>query len=216
MGEQRKIKVLIVDDHPVVRAGLGAIIGYQDDLELVGEAADAAEAIEFFEAYKPDVTVVDLSLPDRSGIELIAILRAKSPDAQFLVMTGRIAGNEIAQALQKGAHAFLFKNAPSEELLTAIRTVHGGGRYLSSTAGRKADEAAKRRDLTARELEVLQWLVLGHSNAQIARAIAVTEDTVKYHVGHILAKLGVSSRSKAVALSLRLGLVQADAEDETP
>jgi DNA-binding NarL/FixJ family response regulator len=210
MNGPPKIKVLVVDDHPVVRAGLGAIVGYQEDLELVGEAANAAEAIELFESGAPDVTLVDLSLPDLSGIELIAILHAKSPVARFLVLTANAGGSEIGKALHAGAHAYLFKNAPSEELLSAIRTVFRGGRYLSPAVGRKADEVAIHPDLTVRELEVLQWIVRGHSNLQIAHEIGVTEDTIKFHVKNILGKLGVGSRSKAVALSLKSGLVKSD------
>jgi DNA-binding NarL/FixJ family response regulator len=210
MSEPPKIKVLVVDDHPVVRAGLCAIVGYQEDLELVGEAASASEAIELFVSRTPDVTLVDLSLPDLSGIELIAILHAKSPAARFLVLTANAGGSEISKALQAGAHAYLFKSAPSDELLSAIRTVFRGGRYLSPAVGRKADEISIRPDLTARELEVLQWLIRGHSNHQIAREMAITNDTVKFHVGNILGKLGVASRSKAVALSQKLDLVKSE------
>ena len=210
MNEPSKIRVMVVDDHPVVRAGLCAIVGYQEDMELVGEAASAAEAIDLFASRAPDVTLVDLSLPDLSGIELITILRATSPVARFLVLTANAGGSEIAKALQAGAHAYLFKNAPSEELLNAIRMVFRGGRYLSPAAGRKADEISVHPDLTARELEVLKWLVRGHSNLQIAREMAVTSDTVKFHVGNILSKLGVTSRTKAVALSHKLGLAQSE------
>lgn len=212
MSGQPKIRVLVVDDHPVVRAGLCAIVGYQEDFELVGEAANAAEAIELFAAHTPDVTLVDLSLPDLSGIELIAILRAKSPLTRFLVLTANAGGSEIGKALHAGAHAYLFKNAPSDELLGAIRMVFRGGRYVSPAVGRMADATASQPDLTARELEVLQWLARGHSNLQISREIGVTEDTVKFHVGNILSKLGVASRSKAVALSHKLGLVQSGAK----
>ncbi|MDB6162838.1 MAG: two component transcriptional regulator, LuxR family [Xanthomonadaceae bacterium] len=210
MSAQPRIRVLVVDDHPVVRAGLVAIVGYQDDFELAGEAASGAEAIALFESRAPDVTLVDLSLPDMSGIELITILRARSPAARFLVLTANAGGSEIANALHAGAQAYLFKNAPSEELLGAIRTVFRGGRYLSPAVGRKADQVAIHPDLTARELEVLHWIVRGHSNLQIAQEIGVTEDTIKFHVKNILGKLGVNSRSKAVALSLRSGLVQSD------
>lgn len=207
MSEQPEITVLVVDDHPVVRAGLCAIIGYQKDLKLVGEAANATEAIELFALNKPDVTLVDLSLPDLNGIALITILHAKSPAARFLVLTADADGNEISKALRAGAHAYLFKDAPSEELLSAIRMVFRGGRFLSPAVGRKTDEVDSRPHLTIRELEVLQWLVRGHSNSQIAREIAVTEDTVKFHVGNILGKFGVTSRSKVAALSHKLGMV---------
>jgi two-component system NarL family response regulator len=208
MSAQPKIKVLVVDDHPVVRAGLCSIVSYQEDLELVGEAANAREAIELFELRTPDVTLVDLSLPDLSGIELIAILRVKSSIARFLVLTANAGGSEIGKAMQAGAHAYLFKNSPAEELLGAIRMIFRGGRYLSPAAGRKVDEIVVHPDLTTRELEVLRWLVRGHSNLQIAREMAVTKDTVKFHVGNILGKFGVTSRSKAVAMSHKLGLVQ--------
>jgi DNA-binding NarL/FixJ family response regulator len=210
MSSQPNIRVLIVDDHPVVRAGLGAIVGYQEDMELVGQAANAAEAIAMFDSNAPDVTLVDLSLPDMSGIELIVILHAKSPVARFLVLTANAGGSEIGKALHAGAHAYLFKNAPSEELLGAIRTVFHGGRYLSPAVGRKADEVDTNPGLTARESEVLQWIVRGHSNLQIAREIGVTEETIKFHVRNVLGKLGVTSRSKAAALALKSGLVQSE------
>jgi DNA-binding NarL/FixJ family response regulator len=205
---QSEIKVMVVDDHPVVRAGLCSIVAYQEDMELVGEAANAAEAIELFALRHPDITLVDLSLPDMGGIDLISLLRTKSSSAQFIVLTANAGGGEIGKALHAGARAYLFKNAPSEELLSAVRTVHRGGRYLSPTVGRLSDEISSHPGLTARELQVLQYLVRGHSNLQIAKEMGVTEDTAKFHVKNVLGKLGVPSRSKAVALSQRLGLVQ--------
>ena len=210
MSTQARIKVLVIDDHPVVLAGLSAIVRYQEDFELVGEATSGNEAIKLFDAHAPDVTLVDLSLPDLSGIELIAILSKKSAAARFIVLTSNAGGSEISKALHAGAHAYLFKNTPSDELLGAIRTVSAGGRYLSRAVVRKADEAATSPGLTARELEVLQWIVRGHSNLLIAREMGVTEDTIKFHIKNVFGKLGVSSRSKAVALSLKSGLVQAD------
>ena len=210
MSVQPKIRVLVVDDHPVVRTGLGAIVSSQRDLELVGEAATAAEAIALFEAHSPDISLVDLSLPDRSGVEVIATLRAKSPLAKFVVLPANLGSSDISKALQAGAHAYLFKDATSDELLTTIRTISRGGRYLSPAVGSRLDKTAGHPDLTARELEVLRCLIRGLSNAQVARKLAVTEETVKTHVGNILGKLGVASRSKAVALSLKSGLVQLD------
>lgn len=210
MNAQPKIKVLVVDDHPVVRAGIGSIVGYQDDFELVGSAATAAEAIGLFDSQAPHVILVDLSLPDISGIELISLLRKRSPDARFLVLTANAGGGEIQKALDAGAHAYLFKNAPADELMNAIRTVFRGGRYLSPAVGRKSDEVLTHPDLTAREIEVLRWIIKGHSNFQIGRELNVTEDTVKFHAKNIFGKLGVNSRSKAVALSLKSGLMQSE------
>jgi DNA-binding NarL/FixJ family response regulator len=210
MNEQSNIRVLVVDDHPLVRDGISAIVDHQEDLDVVGQAANGAEAIALFESLAPDVTLVDLGLPDVGGIELITILHAKSATARFIVLTANAGGGEIAKALHAGAHAYLFKNGPSAELLTAIRAVSSGGRYLSDAVGHLADTVVSHPDLTARELEVLKWIVRGHSNSQIAGEIGVVEETVKSHVKNILMKLGVSSRSKAVALSLQLGLVRLD------
>jgi DNA-binding NarL/FixJ family response regulator len=210
MNVRPNIKVLVVDDHPIVRDGISAIVDHQHDLDVVGQAANAAEAIALFESLSPDVTLVDLGLPDISGIELIAILRAKSAAARFIVLTANAGGSEIAQAMHAGAHAYLFKNVPSEELLTAIRAVFGGGQYMSAAVGRVSDEIAARPDLTARELEVLKWIVRGHSNAQIAAEMGVVEETIKSHIKNIFVKLRVSSRSKAAALAQKLGLVRSN------
>jgi DNA-binding NarL/FixJ family response regulator len=210
MNVRPNIKVLVVDDHPIVRDGISAIVDHQHDLDVVGQAANAAEAIALFESLAPDVTLVDLGLPDISGIELIAILRAKSAAARFIVLTANAGGSEIAQAMHAGAHAYLFKNVPSEELLTAIRAVFGGGQYMSAAVGRVSDEIAGRPDLTARELEVLKWIVRGHSNAQIAAEMGVVEETIKSHVKNIFVKLRVTSRSKAAALAQKLGLVRSN------
>ncbi|WP_162349364.1 response regulator [Pseudoxanthomonas gei] len=211
MNALSNIRVLVVDDHPLVRDGISAIVDHQTDLDVVGQAANAAEAIALFESLAPDVTLVDLGLPDIGGIPLIAMLHAKSATARFIVLTANAGGGEIAKALHAGAHAYLFKNGPSAELLTAIRAVSAGGKYLSHAVGHLADSVASHPGLTARELEVLTWIVRGHSNSQIANELGVVEDTVKSHVKNILMKLGVSSRSKAAASGLQLGLVRLDA-----
>lgn len=210
MNALSNIRVLVVDDHPLVRDGISAIVDHQSDLDVVGQAANAAEAIALFESLAPDVTLVDLGLPDIGGIELITILHAKSVTARFIVLTANAGGGEIAKALHAGAHAYLFKNGPSAELLTAIRAVSAGGKYLSHAVGHLADSVAAHPGLTARELEVLTWIARGHSNSQIAGELHVVEDTVKSHVKNILMKLGVSSRSKAVATGVQRGLVQLD------
>jgi DNA-binding NarL/FixJ family response regulator len=210
MSKQPKIRVLMVDDHPIVRLGISAVISSQPDLSLVGAAATAEEGIKLFEKHAPDVTLVDVSLPDMNGVELIGVLRTKSPLANFIVLTANQGGNDIAKALQLGARAYLFKDATSDELLNTIRTVALGGKYLSPAVATKLDATASRPELTARELEALRCMVRGHSNSQIADALCVSEDTAKTHVRHILDKLGVNSRSKAVALGLKSGLVQSD------
>ena len=210
MNDSARIRIMLVDDHPVVRAGLTGIIATQPDLEFVGDAANAAEAITLFERQAPDLSLVDLSLPDRSGIELIGILHAKSPQAKFVVLSANLGGNDISRALQAGAHAYLSKDVSAEELLTTIRNVSRGARYLSSAVGNKVDGAVAHPHLTARELDVLRCIARGDSNSQIATELALGEETVKTHVKHILGKLGVTSRSKAAAQSIKSGLIEAD------
>ena len=210
MSESSGTRVLIVDDHPVVRSGLAAIVSDQEDLQLVGQAANAGEAISLFKRHYPDVTLVDLSLPDMNGIDLIAALRSMSKSAYFLVLTTRIGGSDIVRALHAGAHAYLFKDTSSEELLAAIRTVAKGGRYTPPAVGRRADELPNGMDLTSRERELLLWLARGLSNREIGEKFGITEETVKTHMKNILGKLGVDTRSQVVAMCLKAGLVHAD------
>lgn len=201
------IRVLLVDDHPVVRSGLAAIISDQPDLELAGEAATAEQAMAVFERGAPDVSLVDLSLPDMDGVDLIAALSKVHKGVYFLVLTTRTGGDDINRALHAGAHAYLFKDTSSEELLSAIRTVAQGGRYVPPAVGRRAEQSPNALDLTVREREVLLWLARGCSNEGISAALGITEETVKSHMKNILGKLGLKSRSEAVALCLRAGLV---------
>jgi DNA-binding NarL/FixJ family response regulator len=178
------IKVLVVDDHPQVRSGISAIVNYQDDLEVVGQAATAAEAIALFESLGPDVTLVDLGLPDLGGIELITILRAKSATARFIVLTANAGGAEIAKALHAGAHAFLFKDGTSTELFTAIRKASTGGRFPSDAVDYSADSIAARTGLMARARDVMKWIWRGHSKSLIADEAGAAADMVKSHAKH--------------------------------
>lgn len=207
MIEPSSISVLVVDDHPLVRDGISAIVDHQADLKVVGQAASAEEAMVMFDTLAPDVTLVDLGLPEIGGIELITLLHARSPAARFIVLTANAGGGEIAKALHAGADAYLFKNGPSAELLTAIRIVSAGGKYLSNAVGHLANSMAKRPALTTRELEVLVWITRGQSNSQIASGLGVTEDTVKSHVKNVLTKLEARSRTEAAAIGQRLGLI---------
>jgi len=202
-----KTRVMIVDDHPIVRSGLAAIISDQDDFEMVGEAADGAQAIALFKAQRPTVVLVDLSLPDMDGIDLIATLNRNGASAYFLVLTTRTGGDDINRALRAGAHAYLFKDTASEELLAAIRTVAQGGRYVPPVVGRRAEQLPNATELTTREREVLLWLARGCSNDAIGEALGITTETVKSHMKSILGKLGLKSRSEVVTVCLRAGLV---------
>ena len=208
--EPRPIRVLVVDDHPIVRSGLAAIISDQADLQLVGEAADAREACALFERFRPGVVLVDLSLPDMDGIDLIAALKRIAPGSHYIVLTTRTGGDDINRALAAGAHAYLFKDSGRTDLLSAIRMVAAGGRYVPPPVGRKAEQAPNALELTAREREVLLWMARGLSNEKIGTALDITPETVKSHVKNILGKLGLESRSEAVALCLRAGLVHVE------
>jgi two-component system NarL family response regulator len=207
MHERAPIRVLIVDDHPIVRSGLAAIISDQPDFEVSGEAPTAARAIALAGSQRPHVMLVDLSLPDMDGIDLIATLSRSEPAIYFLVLTTRTGGDDINRALKAGAHAYLFKDASSDELVSAIRTVAQGGRYVPPVVGRRAEQLPNAAELTSREREVLLWLARGGSNESIGAALGITTETVKSHMKNILGKLGLKSRSEAVALCLRAGLV---------
>ena len=207
MSEAPGIGVLIVDDHPVVRSGLAAIISDQPDFTVTAAVATAADAVAAFRHQPPDVVLVDLSLPDMDGIDLIRMLREERSGMHFLVLTTRTGGDDINRALLAGAHAYLFKDATSEELVAAIRTVAQGGRYVPPIVGRRAEQTPSALDLTSREREVLLWLARGYSNDGISTALGITEETVKSHMKNILGKLGLKSRSEAVTLCLRAGLV---------
>ncbi len=207
MTDKQPIRVLIVDDHPIVRSGLAAIISDRAEFELVGEAATAGQAIALAIAHRPRVMLVDLSLPDMDGVDLIASLNRSDAGIYFLVLTTRTGGDDINRALQAGAHAYLFKDTSSEELVSAIKTVAQGGRYVPPVVGRKAEQLPNAMELTSREREVLLWLARGCSNETIGEELGITTETVKSHMKNILGKLGLKSRSEAVALCLRAGLV---------
>jgi DNA-binding NarL/FixJ family response regulator len=209
MSEQKSapVRVLIVDDHPVVRSGLAAFIAFEDDFELVGEAADASEACSLFRATKPHVVLIDLSLPDMDGIDLIAALKQISAGSHYVVLTTRTGGDDINRALAAGAHAYLFKDTHSSELVSAIRMVAQGGRYVPPPVGRKAEQIPGALEFTTREREVLIYMARGLSTEKISSSLGIAPETVKSHIKNILSKLGLDSRSEAVAHCLRTGLV---------
>jgi DNA-binding NarL/FixJ family response regulator len=205
-----RVKVLLVDDHPVVRAGLASIISEERDLAVVGQATTYAEAITLFRKLSPDVVLVDLSLPDKSGIELVKELRRLSPRAHVIVLTVRTGSHDIRNALDAGAHSYVFKGAAHDELVTAIRLTAKGGRYISPALGDAVDQVRHEQPLTQRELQVLNWLVRGYSNQEIGRELDIAEETVKSHVKLILEKFCVDSRSKAIAYAVKNGFVHSE------
>jgi two-component system NarL family response regulator len=202
------IRVLIADDHQVVREGLTAIINRQADLEVVGQAASGEEAIEVFREQSPDVTLMDLRLPGIDGIETIIRLRSISPTARVLVLTTYDGDEYIHRAIEAGAAGFLLKTVRREELIDAIRAAHQGRRSFPPQVASRLVEYGPRSDLTAREIEVLDLVANGKSNKEIGRVLGISEGTVKGHVSAILTKLDASDRTSAVTVALKRGLIR--------
>ena len=202
-----KIRVILADDHPVVRDGLAAIVNQQADMEVVGEAGDGEEALALFQALKPDVMVLDLRMPKRDGVGVMQHLIQSEPDARVLIMTTYDGDEDIFRSLSHGARGYILKDAPRQEILTAIRAINEDRTYTSSTVASKALMRMGKPSLTQRELDVLQLVAEGRSNKDIARRLDITEGTAKSHVKGILTKLDAISRTEAVAVAHRRGLV---------
>jgi two-component system NarL family response regulator len=205
--EPELIRVLIADDHPVVREGLSALIKRQPDMTVVAEASEGREAIEQFLRHRPDVALIDLRMPQMDGVEVILAIRERAPNARLVVLTTFDGDEGIYRALHAGAKAYLLKDTSSERLLECIHTVHAGKSYLPPDVATKLARRVSSPDLSPRELEVLRLIVDGKSNKEIGDILHVAEGTVKVHVNHILNKLGVSGRTAASIAALERGIV---------
>ncbi|HEV2473784.1 MAG TPA: response regulator transcription factor [Chthonomonadales bacterium] len=201
------IRILVADDHPVVREGLTAILESRQDMEVVAEAANGREAVELYRQHRPDIILMDLRMPVMDGVAATDEIRKESPAARIVLLTTYDADEHIYRGLKAGAKAYLLKDTGREELVESIRAVHAG---KTSIPGRVAEKLALRlgrRELTARETEVLELLAGGNSNAEIGNKLFITEGTVKAHVNNILSKLAVSDRTQAVTEAIRTGIV---------
>jgi len=204
---KEKIAVLLADDHPVVRGGLAAIVDQQADMRVVAEAGDGEEAIALYERHRPDVMVLDLRMPKCDGVAVVQRVLQMNPKACILIMTTYDGDEDIFQCLSQGAKGYLLKDAPRQEILSAIRAVSEDRPYTSSTVAAKALQRMGRPSLTQREADVLQLVAQGRSNKDIARRLAITEGTAKTHVKAILTKLDAISRTEAVAVAQKRGLI---------
>lgn len=202
-----RIRTLIVEDHHVVRKGLMALLEASDEVEIVGEAADGHEAITRFRELQPDITLMDLRLPKLGGADVITHLKAEFPAARFIVLTTFDGDEDIYRALQAGAKAYLLKGMTVEELLATIRVVHAGRTRIPASIAEKLAERVSGQELTPRELGVLERIVAGRANKEIASDLHISETTVKSHVNSLLGKLGVADRTHAATLALQRGLV---------
>ena len=208
MTDPLRIRVLTVDDHPLMHEGLAAVIKSQQDMELVGQAFSGTEGVELFRTRKPDVTLMDLRLPDMSGIEATAMIRSEVPGARIIILTTFAGDVEVRRALDGGARSYLLKSTRSKDIVRVIREVHTGKKSIPSEIAAQLADYCGDDGLTDREIEVLQLVAAGNRNRDVAEKLSVTEETAKSHISHIMEKLNASDRTQAVAIGVRRGIIQ--------
>jgi DNA-binding NarL/FixJ family response regulator len=208
--KRNRIRILVVDDHPALRLGLIAMIDGEEDMEVVAEAGDGLSAVEAFRQHRPDLTLLDLRMPGMSGVEVIEAIKHEAPGFHVVVLTTSDCEHDVSQALRAGAQSYLLKDAPTEELLAAIRAVNAGQHRISPAVAFRLADHIKHGEPSPRELDMLQHLVRGRSNREIAADLGLTEDTVKSYMRNLFAKLGVADRTQAVIRGLERGFVHLD------
>jgi two-component system NarL family response regulator len=204
---EKKIRIMVVDDQAVVRQGFVVLVNLVSDMKVIAEAANGKQAVEQFRQHRPDVTLMDLRMPVMSGVEAIVAIRKEFPQARIIVLTTFDGDEDIYRSLQAGAHGYLLKDMFFNELEDAIRTVHAGLRRIPNVVADRLAERMTSTDLTSRELEVLEQIVKGKSNKEIGTALRISEATVKSHINNLLAKLGVTDRTQAATTAIHRGLV---------
>jgi len=206
--EPKLIRVLTVDDHPLLREGIATLVNAEPDMKLVAEASNGKEAVEKFRSHRPDVTLMDIQMPGVNGIEAISQIQSECPDARIIVLTTYTGDVQVIRALRAGARGYILKGYVHRELLEAIRSVHAGKKRIPPEIAAELAEHAADDELTAREIEVLRLIASGNANKQIADQLSIGETTVKTHVTNILSKLGASDRAHAVTIGLKRGIIQ--------
>jgi DNA-binding NarL/FixJ family response regulator len=207
MAEASKIRVFTVDDHPLLHEGIATVIRNEPDMTLAAQAFSGREAIQRYRDFMPDVTLMDLRLPDMSGIDAMIAIRSEFPEARVIILTTFAGDVEIQRALQAGARAYTLKSMPPKELMEVIRLVHSGRRKIPAEIAAYLAEHYSDEALTQREVEVLQQVAGGNRNRDIASKLFITEETVKVHIKHIMEKLGAADRTQAVAIGVRRGII---------
>jgi DNA-binding NarL/FixJ family response regulator len=202
------IRILTADDHALVRKGIAAILASQSDMSLVAEASNGREAVEQFRSHRPDVTLMDLQMPEINGLDAMIAIRAEFPDARIIILTTYTGDVQVLRAMKVGARGYLLKTLLDKELLETIRAVHAGKKVLSAEASYEDAEHATSDALTPAEIDVLQLIAAGHANKQIAHELSITEDSVKGRVKNILSKLGAADRTNAAMIGVRRGIIQ--------
>ena len=207
-AEISPIRILAVDDHPLVRQGIAGLVSVQPDMVLVGEASTGREAIQQFRTHHPDVTLMDLQMPEMNGLDALIAIRNEAPDAKVIVLTTYAGDMQIRRALKAGAQAYLLKNTLHKELMATIRAVHAGKKALSPEASYEMAEHATDDALTPAEIAVLRLIAAGNANKQIGDQLSITEETVKSRVKSILSKLGANDRTHAAMIGLKRGIIE--------